>query len=338
MAFSLSIFAQIVLQDFGATNTWTYTASPTAFNDGGDIWDVVAEEWYVRDLASPSGTTTGAWGTLTFASVDVSAYENISISFDYDVNGFDNGDDVKYQVFLDGIGQPEVLLVDGNSNLNVDGTETIAIPNGTSAVYIVFSVKQNGASDNAQFDNFQILGSPLPITLTSFTAAPRFNQVALAWETAAEINNDYFTIERSTNGQRFEAIGKVAGAGNSATAQNYSFADKTPMRGTNYYRLAQTDYDGKSETFDVVSVDFKGSVTTTIRPTQVKDMMTLSLEPMESVGRVTIFNLLGQKMYDAPIQAGTSLMEIDASSFTRGQYFAHVASGQFMETVQFSKL
>ncbi len=209
--------------------------------------------------------------------------------------------------------------------VNVTGDITVEIKNLTGGKRIVI--------DDLSWDAY----APLPIDITSFSATPRSHQVSLTWETATEINNDYFTLERSTNGQRFEAIGKVLGAGNSTTTQRYAFFDKTPMRGTNYYRLAQTDYDGQSETFDVVSVDFKGTGTTTIRPTQVKDIMTLSLEPMETVGRVTIFNLVGQKVYDAAIEAGSTSMEIDAVAFAHGQYFARVANGNFVETVRFIK-
>ena len=339
VAFSASIFAQIAIQDFGAGNTWSYTPNPAAFNTGSDIWDIVSEEWYVQDLAnSNGGTAVGDWGSLTFPNVDVSAYQSITLSFDYDVNGFDNGDDVKYEVFIDDASQGEVLLVDGNSNLSVNGTETINIPNGTGTVRIILSVKQNGGSDDAQFDNFQIQGSPLPITLASFNGDLDNNQVSLTWTTATETNNDYFNLERSKDGQRFEVIGKIAGAGNSTTTQKYEFIDHTPMRGTNYYRLSQTDYDGKSASFDVVSVDFKGAGTTTIRPTQVKDLMTLSLEPMESVGRVTIYNLVGQKVYSEVIEPGSTNLEIDASTFAQGQYVARVANGNFVETVRFIKL
>ena len=189
---------------------------------------------------------------------------------------------------------------------------------------------------NNYWDGFGV-AAPLPIDLTLFYANQKGSQISIAWETATETNNEFFTIERSVEGSRFEAIGKVEGAGNSTTALRYEFADKTPMRGTNYYRLTQTDYDGQSETFDVVTVDFKVNGTVTINPTQVKDIMTLSLEPIETIGRVAIFNLIGQKVYDEAIEVGSSSMEIDAAAFARGQYFARVTNGSLVETVRFIK-
>lgn len=85
----------------------------------------------------------------------------------------------------------------------------------------------------------------LPITLKSFEAKASGNFVALKWITASEANNDFFTLERSTDGKNFEKIGEVKGAGNSNNEINYLFNDTKPFKGTNYYRLRQTDFDGK---------------------------------------------------------------------------------------------
>ena len=71
--------------------------------------------------------------------------------------------------------------------------------------------------------------------------------VDLTWSTASEINNDYFTIERSQNGVYFQEFDIVEGAGNSTHKINYSLIDRDPFDGISYYRLKQTDYDGKFE-------------------------------------------------------------------------------------------
>jgi hypothetical protein len=95
----------------------------------------------------------------------------------------------------------------------------------------------------------------LPITLEKFTANLTNNTVELNWVTASEINNNYFIIERSTNGLDFEEIARIDGAGNSQTRLDYSYTDfqnvDAPIV---YYRLIQVDYDGKSETFQIVAV------------------------------------------------------------------------------------
>ena len=69
------------------------------------------------------------------------------------------------------------------------------------------------------------------------------NYVDVNWITATEINNNYFTLERSATGINFEPIGYVQGAGNSTSTINYVFKDRDPLNGIGYYRLKQTDFD-----------------------------------------------------------------------------------------------
>jgi hypothetical protein len=103
-------------------------------------------------------------------------------------------------------------------------------------------------------------GSPLPITLLSFEAQPVLENVLITWSTASETNNDYFTIERSKDGFNFEAIIEVDGAGNSNDILNYKVTDFNPYEGVSYYRLKQTDFDGKYAYSDVKAVEFNKPV------------------------------------------------------------------------------
>ncbi|HYV95143.1 MAG TPA: T9SS type A sorting domain-containing protein [Chitinophagales bacterium] len=92
----------------------------------------------------------------------------------------------------------------------------------------------------------------LPIQLISFTAElDSNNTVGLKWETASELNNDYFAVERSPDGERFETIGKVGGHGTTAENHEYAFTDEHPMHGLNYYRIGQIDFNG-SQTYSQV--------------------------------------------------------------------------------------
>ena len=84
----------------------------------------------------------------------------------------------------------------------------------------------------------------LPVTWLSFTADLKDEKVFAQWSTASEINNDYFTLEKSKDGKIFEAVGKVKGAGNSTEMHEYRFIDSHPFPGLSYYRLKQTDFDG----------------------------------------------------------------------------------------------
>jgi len=97
--------------------------------------------------------------------------------------------------------------------------------------------------------------SPLPVELTSFDANVSGAVVVLNWETASEINNDYFQIERSVNGSAWENIGFVEGEGTTTSTTRYEFVDENPLTGISYYRLKQVDFDDKFEYSDKVSVE-----------------------------------------------------------------------------------
>ncbi|MCC6690190.1 MAG: T9SS type A sorting domain-containing protein, partial [Bacteroidia bacterium] len=99
--------------------------------------------------------------------------------------------------------------------------------------------------------------NPLPIDLLSFTAKPNGNFVDVKWSTATETNNDYFNVERSADRINTETIATVNGAGNSSTALNYFTVDESPLSGVSYYRLKQTDFDGKYKYYNWVAVNFE---------------------------------------------------------------------------------
>jgi hypothetical protein len=98
---------------------------------------------------------------------------------------------------------------------------------------------------------------PLPIELISFTGKPEDNAVLLQWITASEINNNYFTLERSVDGLSFETIAIIASKaefGNSSSLLQYSFPDMNPVNGLAYYRLKQTDFDGTFSHSDLIAI------------------------------------------------------------------------------------
>lgn len=97
--------------------------------------------------------------------------------------------------------------------------------------------------------------SPLPVSLTSFDGYNKNNINHITWTTASETNNSFFLLETSIDGQVWDQIDKQKGAGTSSSAHHYSFEHRGFEEGINYYRLTQHDYDGKSETFALVSID-----------------------------------------------------------------------------------
>ncbi len=100
------------------------------------------------------------------------------------------------------------------------------------------------ASGRLKCDCYNQLVQALPVTLLYFTARQTGNQVALHWATASETDNDYFSIEKSRDGQQFNEAGRVAGAGTSLAKLTYGFNDDFPFGGASYYRLKQVDLNG----------------------------------------------------------------------------------------------
>ena len=133
----------------------------------------------------------------------------------------------------------DVFLTDSIAN-----TSTLLTPS-TIYTFDMTAANTNGTYKSTRFALvFQPNGNPLPVTLTSFTAQTQSPGVALAWHTANEQHSAYFAIERSTNGQSFTEIGRVAAAGTTSQAHSYAFYDPQALGGTSYYRLRQVDVDG----------------------------------------------------------------------------------------------
>ncbi len=129
-------------------------------------------------------------------------------------------------------------------------------------------------------------GTPLPVDFISFNGKLADNKVELTWATAWEVNNDFYTIERSADGIRFQAIGTKKGAGNSTQLLNYSFTDAYPLSGVSYYRIKQTDFNG----------EFDYSKTIVIRNFHNNERsISMSVYPNPAVGTSVNINLPGSK-------------------------------------------
>lgn len=148
----------------------------------------------------------------------------------------------------------------GGAFLGNGNSYTTPVLTDTTVFYVQDSTCQAGPRDSITVNTISC--AVLPITLLSFDATNIQNKSVLTeWTTSAEINNDFFTIERSTDAVNFEPIATVQGAGNSSITQYYSFTDNNLKLETLnleplYYRLKQTDFDGNYEYFDVKAVLF----------------------------------------------------------------------------------
>jgi hypothetical protein len=121
----------------------------------------------------------------------------------------------------------------------------------------VFTVTGVNFQNNDYFTigSTNLTSTPLPVELVSFTGLYEAPVVVTSWKTAGELNNDYFTLERSASGIQFEEVAKIQGAGTTNEAHTYSYVDPNPFPTETYYRLKQTDFDGTAEYSKIIRVE-----------------------------------------------------------------------------------
>lgn len=149
------------------------------------------------------------------------------------------------------------------------------------------------------FNNWWTLSSaanPLPVELLSFEARPAGSVVQLNWVTASELNNDYFSVERSRNGVEFTEIVQVDGAGTTSQVHSYTTVDASPYTGVSYYRLRQTDFDGQASYSQIRKVSMNKELPVTIYPNPVisNTLNIATATESEEVNTVTIYDVTGK--------------------------------------------
>lgn len=168
--------------------------------------------------------------------------------------------------------------------------------------------------------------SPLPVELVSFNATVSGKVVALNWETAAELNNSHFSIERSLDGNRFSSIGTIEGKGTVNSSSYYSFKDEKAIAGETYYRLKQVDYDGAYEYSPTVSVKITSDdIIISVYPNPVSKTATVRLG--ENIAPNTTLELLsttGQVIRTFNVSESTSSFDIDMTDLAEGIYMLSV--------------
>ncbi len=172
--------------------------------------------------------------------------------------------------------------------------------------------------------------NPLPIELVSFNCNNiNRNTNGLSWITASESNNDYFAIERSSDGLNFEVIGKQKGAGNSVTRLEYAFNDQNPYKGISYYRLKQVDFSGKFSYSEICSVTNNGDGGVSFYPNPVKNNLTIdymfSEKPKSNT--ISVSDVTGKLVY-VNSTFTDSKVSLDCSNLAEGIYFLKVIIGE----------
>lgn len=169
----------------------------------------------------------------------------------------------------------------------------------------------------------------LPIELIYFSAKRSGNEVAIDWSTATELNNDFFTIERGLDAKSFAEVGRVQGAGSSNRVVNYNFIDYTYDEAILYYRLKQTDFDGKftySNTIAIGNATSTGLSLDNIYSAGNGNINMLISSDLNRVVNIQIINSLGQivESKNVELASGTSEYNLQLPVLSKGVYMVRI--------------
>lgn len=231
-----------------------------------------------------------------------------------------------------------------------NGTK-VTVPAGTDITDFTFAADITGLSMGVHhffirsFDAWSIttvsglgVGVSLPVTWLSFTARKTADdKVQLTWQTAAEVKNDHFEIERSSDGVQFKSIGTVPGRKNSNTIQTYTYTDNSVQPGTNWYRIKQVDVDGLFSYSVVVSVQLSDGNSFEVMNNPVKDMLNIYLSAAFAQNTsVRIIDIAGKELKKIEgIRAGT--LSVNVSGLAAGIYLIQCMHNGVSYTKRFIK-
>ncbi len=183
-------------------------------------------------------------------------------------------------------------------------------------------------------------GSPLPVELNSFTATINDSKVELKWNTATEVNNYGFEVQKKIDNSQltmnnWEKVGFIKGSGNSNSRKSYSFVDENPTNGKIEYRLKQIDSDGRYKYSNIINVDVKNipsefSLDQNFpNPFNPATAINFAL-PVKSNVRLSVYNTLGEKvatLVNGELPAGNHSVNFDGSRLSSGVYIYSLKAG-----------
>jgi hypothetical protein len=223
--------------------------------------------------------------------------------------------------------------LDGNAPANkrsLAATIPVNIPNGH---YIMLRWKDEDeyeADHGLAIDDFSMSWSVrpeqpitiLPVELLHFIARSYDAAVELQWQTASEDQNDYFVVERSSDGGTFESLGKVDGAGTTALGASYEFVDEQPLPALAYYRLKQVDEDGSFTFSSIVAVTraVAGRQVAQVFPTITTDYLQVNLGQERKARTAFVTDMVGKQLLHQTIEKDTLQHTFNVNGLRSGTY------------------
>ncbi len=181
---------------------------------------------------------------------------------------------------------------------------------------------QDAAANTATTDCSIVV---LPVELSEFRAERIENEIHLSWITLSEIDNDYFIVERSIDGQNWSAFDLIEGNGNSQEIIRYSSIDRNFSKEVNYYRLKQFDFNGKMSISEIVSVNPYGETVIQLFPNPAKTDFTILSN--EEIKHLTLYRFDGNMIFENE-NCSTKKMTISTEGMTAGIYYVDITTNK----------
>jgi hypothetical protein len=199
---------------------------------------------------------------------------------------------------------------------------------GTTTPYFGFTASTGGLN-NLQSGCIASAFTSLPVELLNFQVACYNSSVSLQWETGAELNNDFFVVQRSVDGRIFEDLSHIAGSGNTNSAAHYQWTDMGPGSEICYYRIKQVDFDGTAS-YSMIRVASCEKIDISIGPNPTDGLVYIS----HSLGKTQfeVRNSLGQIVSVCSQVIDIESIQIDMSSVPGGVYFLSIGNFQAFKT------
>lgn len=317
VAGSASVASSGTNQSIGATNLLTGAANATPYTS--PLINVLADVLVLKSFdvkiypacSNANFTVTiqnGSGTTIYTSSVSTGA---VCGNYTVNVNAVlpkGNG----YKIIL--TASPFVLLYrdDWRGATNPGQITYVADPlaNSTSIANLKYDYNNYAVTNTCSNTScYPVSCSALPVALTSFEAVCKNAEVFLSWSTATGKEDGYFEIQSSSNGQIFETIGKINGAGTSF----YTFTDRSPFSPVTYYRLIQHDEDGSAEFSSVKKINTRTEFSLNVYPNPTTKEFTVHTDAIVAGTTLMVLDIFGRVLYQDKTDAGTSQLLIGSA-------------------------
>ncbi|MEP7277936.1 MAG: T9SS type A sorting domain-containing protein [Bacteroidota bacterium] len=211
---------------------------------------------------------------------------------------------------------------DRNIRLWASDLISFGINSSNASKVAYFKITLSGNSDVAfvayNTRSLNLLSSLLPVKLNNFSGKEIDHQVQLNWQTLDEVNSDAFVVERSSNGTQFTTIDNVPAAGH---ANIYTFTDKIPANGNNYYRLRMVDKDGKAEYSKIIVVNCAANTASlSLYPNPASSYIVINHPFAGNNEQIRLISLQGNLVLQQKINPSSFQTRIILSGLRKGLY------------------